>query len=255
MKPNPLPGTFPFRPAIIFTDVDDTLTWEGELPQEAFEAMFLLKQNGIKLIPVTGACAGWCDCMVRTWPVSSIIGENGAFYIEQNPDGSYAYVHALGEELRQNNWQQLQQLKKDTHEKFNQAKQTADQPFRLNDIAFDIGQDHQVDRDYAVKIADYCRSKGANAKISSIHINVWLGEYSKSLAALNWLKQHNFSHEEATFIGDSPNDEDMFTNFNTTIGVANIRPMLKELSHSPTYITSQFGGHGFAEFTQSLLSV
>ena len=254
MKPYPLPSRFPFRPTIIFTDVDDTLTWEGKLPQEAFAAMFMLQQQGIKLIPVTGACAGWCDCMVRTWPVSSIIGENGAFSIDRNKDGSYSYFHALDKPQRQHNWQQLQQLKTDIHNKFSQAKQTADQPFRLNDIAFDIDQDHKVNREDALEIAEYCRSNGANAKISSIHINVWQGEYSKSLTALSWLKQHNINYEQATFIGDSPNDDDMFSSFETTIGVANIKPLLGELRTSPTYITSQFGGYGFAEFTQSLLN-
>ena len=254
MKPYPLPSIFPFRPTIIFTDVDDTLTWEGKLPQQTFAAMYELQQHGIRLIPVTGACAGWCDCMVRTWPIDSIIGENGAFYIDRDKDGSYAYSHTLDELQRQHNWQQLQLLKNDTHEKFSQAKQTADQAFRLNDIAFDIGQDHKVNRADAVEIAEYCRSNGANAKISSIHINVWLGEYNKSHTALNWLKQHNIAQEESIFIGDSPNDDDMFSSFESTIGVANIKPMLNELSSLPMYITSSLGGYGFAEFAQSILN-
>ena len=254
MKPYPLPNTFPVRPTIIFTDVDDTLTWKGKLPEETFAAMFALRQHGIKLIPVTGASAGWCDCMVRTWPIDSVIGENGAFYIDQNSNGNYAYYHTLNEQQRQNNWQKLQQLKHDALENFKQAKQTADQPFRTNDIAFDIGQEHTVNRIDALKIAEYCRSRGANAKISSIHINVWHGEYSKSITALKWLNQHGINHEDSVFIGDSPNDDDMFLNFDTTIGVANIKPLLDELSTPPTYITSQFGGHGFAEFTQSLLN-
>ena len=254
MKPSPLPRAFPFHPEVIFTDVDDTLTWEGKLPEETYSAMFELRQRGIKLIPVTGACAGWCDCMVRTWPVSSVIGENGAFYIDRHSDGSYHYFHALAKPLRQHNWQQLQHLKKVIHKKFSQARETADQPFRLNDIAFDIAQDHKVNRADAVEIADYCRLNGANAKISSIHINVWKGDYSKSQTARNWLRQHNVPQEKATFIGDSPNDDDMFSSFDSTIGVANIKPLLNELSTPPTYITTRFGGHGFAEFTQSLLN-
>lgn len=253
MKPYPLPSSFSNRPTVIFTDVDDTLTWEGKLPEETFSAMFELQQHGITLIPVTGACAGWCDCMVRTWPITSIIGENGAFYIDRKDDGSYTYFHALDEQQRQHNWQKLQKLKIATHDKFSQANQTADQPFRLNDIAFDIGQDHKVDRGQAQEIAEYCRSKGAHAKISSIHINVWLGDYSKSLTAINWLKQHNINKKDAMFIGDSPNDEDMFSCFDTTIGVANIKPFLEELNTMPTYVTSLFGGYGFAEFIQLLL--
>jgi hypothetical protein len=30
---------FPFRPAIVFTDVDETMTWEDRLPPAAFTAL------------------------------------------------------------------------------------------------------------------------------------------------------------------------------------------------------------------------
>ena len=54
----------------ILTDVDDTLTWESDLPTATYQAMSNLIEAGYVLIPVTGGCAGWSDLMARIWPVS-----------------------------------------------------------------------------------------------------------------------------------------------------------------------------------------
>jgi hydroxymethylpyrimidine pyrophosphatase-like HAD family hydrolase len=45
----------------ILTDIDDTLTSDGRLKSNAYEAMERLSDNGYSVIPVTGRCAGWCD--------------------------------------------------------------------------------------------------------------------------------------------------------------------------------------------------
>ena len=108
MNSIPLPAVFPFRPGVIFSDVDETLTWEGRLPPEAFNALVKLQAAGYQVIPVTGACAGWCDCMIRTWPIDSIIGENGSFSIDRSPSGSFTRKFSLVESEREFNWQRLQ---------------------------------------------------------------------------------------------------------------------------------------------------
>ncbi len=66
---------------VVLSDLDDTLTWEGKMHQEIYISLGSLKKNGKKIVVVTGACAGWCDCIIRTWPIDCIIGENGAFWI------------------------------------------------------------------------------------------------------------------------------------------------------------------------------
>jgi hypothetical protein len=58
LKPDPLPRVFSGRPKILFTDVDETLTWQGRLPEETFSALAKLRQAGIRVVPVTGASAG-----------------------------------------------------------------------------------------------------------------------------------------------------------------------------------------------------
>jgi predicted mannosyl-3-phosphoglycerate phosphatase (HAD superfamily) len=49
----------------ILTDIDDTLTSDGRLKSNAYEAMERLSDNGYSVIPVTGRCAGWCDHIAR----------------------------------------------------------------------------------------------------------------------------------------------------------------------------------------------
>ena len=66
--------------AAVLTDIDDTLTLHGRLPAEAFAALEQLQRAGIKVIPITGRPAGWCDHIARQWPVDGVVGENGAFY-------------------------------------------------------------------------------------------------------------------------------------------------------------------------------
>ena len=95
--------------------------------------------------------------MIRTWPIDSIIGENGAYFVDRNSEGRLSYYYAVPEAERTINWQHLQQLKQAVLNKFPNAHPTADQPFRLTDIAFDINQDHKVKRSEAFKIADQSR--------------------------------------------------------------------------------------------------
>ena len=71
----------------ILTDIDDTLTTEGRLKSDAYNAMERLSLSGYKVIPVTGRCAGWCDHIARMWPVDGVVGENGAFFYQYDHIG------------------------------------------------------------------------------------------------------------------------------------------------------------------------
>ncbi|HEY0033220.1 MAG TPA: HAD-IIB family hydrolase, partial [Devosia sp.] len=66
----------------LFTDVDDTLTTDGQLLPQTYQALWDLHDAGIAIIPVTGGSAGWCEHIVRAWPVARVIGESGAFVAE-----------------------------------------------------------------------------------------------------------------------------------------------------------------------------
>jgi len=192
--------------------------------------------------------------MIRTWPIDSIVGENGSFYIDRNTNGSLSYTYALEESVRAANRQRLHRLKDEVLAKFPFAYQTADQLFRTTDIAFDINQDRSIDRQDAFTIAQYCRDAGMVAKVSSIHINVWCGDYNKASTSVLWMKAQGVDIDDAIFSGDSPNDDSMFASFNRTVGVANVLPYIGELDSPPTYVTAQPGGFGFAELADALLN-
>src|SRR6185312_3639765 len=71
---------FNFPIQFLLTDIDDTLTDEGLLGPEAYEALWNLHRAKIHVIPVTGRPAGWCELIARQWPVAGVVGENGGFY-------------------------------------------------------------------------------------------------------------------------------------------------------------------------------
>ena len=252
-----LPAQFEAPVAVVFTDVDDTLTWEGRLPAETFMAMEKLRQAGIQVVPVTGASAGWCDCIVRTWPVDAVIGENGSFWMQPNRDGHIVRHFRESAPVRERNFERLTQLGMELKRRFPEIDHTQDQPFRLTDMAFDIAQQAQVDRSVAEEATRWVQEQSVSARLSSIHLNVWIGNYNKADTAMAWLRA-NLPHlavSECAFIGDSPNDEAMFEHFPLSVGVSNIRRFLGSMEYQPRYITESNGGYGFVQFAQRLLAL
>ena len=62
----------------VMTDIDDTITTDGQLSADAYAMLERLSEAGLLVIPITGRPAGWCDMIARFWPVAGIVGENGA---------------------------------------------------------------------------------------------------------------------------------------------------------------------------------
>src|SRR5258708_39188084 len=65
----------------VLTDIDETVSTDGQSTGEAYAALGALKKAGLLVIPVTGRPAGWCDMIARFWPVDAVVGENGAFWM------------------------------------------------------------------------------------------------------------------------------------------------------------------------------
>lgn len=247
------------KPRIILTDVDDTLTWEGRLPAAALTALYRLEAAGIAVVPVTGACAGWCDHIARLWPVSAVIGENGAFVIER--DGRHLRYHDTQNPTQRTlNRQRLHQEAERVLAALPMLRLAQDLDYRRYDLALDHGQEVTgIHRDQIDAALDMFHQVGIQATASSIHINAWIGDFSKPQASLRWLKQKygldtEMARSQCAFLGDSPNDQDMFRQFPYSVGVANIRPHLPFMKQAPAMLTEQPGGHGFAEWVDLLLS-
>ncbi|WP_413558272.1 HAD-IIB family hydrolase [Bdellovibrio sp. HCB209] len=243
----------------LLTDIDDTLTDEGLLGAEAYEAMWNLHNAGIKVIPVTGRPAGWCEMIARVWPVSGIVGENGGFYFRYH--GKKMHRHFFfDEQTQKNNRAKLNQLEKEILHKVPGSELASDQFCRLMDLAIDFCEDvPALPKSEVQKIVDIFKSHGAQAKVSSIHVNGWFGSYDKLSMSLKFLEQEfGVSAEDAKkvcgFSGDSPNDEPMFQYFPNSFAVSNIQNFVDQIQHKPTYVAAARGGIGFTEIARAILT-
>ena len=242
----------------LLTDIDDTLTDEGHLGPEAYQALWQLHRAGIHVIPVTGRPAGWCEMIARMWPVSGIVGENGGFYFRYH--GQKMHRHFFFDEtVQKENRLKLQQLEKEILKKIPGCDLASDQFCRLMDLAIDFCEDvPALPKSEVQKIVDVFTAHGAQAKVSSIHVNGWFGSYDKLTMSLRFLeKEFGILPEEAKkvcgFSGDSPNDEPMFAYFPHSFAVANINNFIDQIKNKPTYVSKQRGGHGFTEIAKAIL--
>jgi HAD superfamily hydrolase (TIGR01484 family) len=245
----------------VLTDIDDTLTNQGRLPAAVFIAMEALQNHGIGVIPITGRPAGWCDHIARMWPIDAIVGENGAFYFRYDDNRKKMHRrYMIPEKQRRENRSKLEQLKKHILQKVPGAQISADQVYREADLAIDFCEDVPPLPQVAIdKIVYLFEQAGAQAKVSSIHVNGWFGTYDKLTMTRRLLDDvFNLSMDQAKdqvlYIGDSPNDCPMFAFFPHSVGVANILDFTGRLDVEPAWVTAKSGGFGFAEMVEILLS-
>src|SRR5216684_83622 len=111
--------------------IADTLTTGGRLTAAAYMALERLSERGLRLIPVSGRPAGWCDLIARFWPVDAVIGENGAFYFRYDHASRVMTRHFwLSAEERETARRRLDALAGETLAAVPGARLAADQPYR-----------------------------------------------------------------------------------------------------------------------------
>lgn len=250
---------------VICFDIDDTFSLHGKILSEAYEALWKLKRSGYVLVPVTGRPAGWCDHIVRFWPVDAIVGENGAFIYYLNEQNRKKELIPPGSDPDAR--KKCDQLAKEIKKQFPEATFASDQSFRVNDLAIDLCEDVEPwSSERTEALLAFCLNKGAHAKLSSIHVNTWFGDFDKLKGLRYWVESgmpgvkgiekqsiKTFGEESWMYFGDSPNDEPLFGAFLNSVGVSNVKPFLEKMKLPPQWITSKEGGLGFAETVDCLL--
>jgi HAD superfamily hydrolase (TIGR01484 family) len=245
----------------VLTDIDDTLTLAGRIPSVVFRAMEKLQKKKVHIIPITGRPAGWCDHMARMWPIDGLVGENGAFYFRY--DGKNKKMirrYFKSETARRQDRMKLSALKREILKEVPGSAVSADQAYREADLAIDFCEDVPRLSSAAIqKIVQVFHRAGAQAKISSIHVNGWFGDYDKlSMTKLLFKEVFDMALDKTKnrmlFIGDSPNDCPLFEFFPHSVGVANVLALKNRLDHEPVWLTEKPGGYGFAQMVRILLS-
>ncbi|HEY0886142.1 MAG TPA: HAD-IIB family hydrolase [Ramlibacter sp.] len=262
MRPlNEMPTSVAAGIHTVFSDIDDTLTTEGQLTVPAYAALADLRAAGLRVVLVTGRPAGWCDHIARMWPVDAVIGENGAFYFWYDAAArKLKSRHVFDEATRGANAARMARVRETILREVPGCAIASDQFCRLYDLAIDFREDVPALPDSAVRrIVELMEAAGMTAKVSSIHVNGWFGSYDKlSMARLFLRERHGVEldaeREHCTFAGDSPNDAPMFSYLPHAVGVANVRHFALPPGQSPAYVTPSEGGAGFAELAQALLA-
>lgn len=246
--------------AAVFFDIDDTFSLNSKILPQAYQALWDLKDAGIRLVPITGRPAGWCDHIARMWPVDAIVGENGAFFFWCDPQtGAFQTFYNDNQQVRAEKRRQLNRIKDDILSSIPGTGIASDQNYREADLAIDFCEDvPPLGKDKIQEICNIFIRHGAVCKISSIHVNGWFGRYSKiemtrKMAAHLWKVDLEQEKERYVFCGDSPNDEPMFKFFPISVGVNNVLDFEADLTDKPAYITKGKGGIGFAEMANHIL--
>lgn len=245
-------------------DIDDTFSTDGKITAGAFSALWRLREGGFALVAITGRPAGWCDHIARFWPVNAVVGENGAFTFYMQ-DGVRKRLETPGASTGGNVAEtraRLQRLGEKIRQRFPHAKWASDQPYREFDLAVDFREDVPAwPREEVDALVELCKAEGAHAKISSIHVNAWFGDYDKRRGMEHWLASGApggvnppRAQAEWLYVGDSPNDEPLFGWFENSVGVANLREFLDRIQSPPRWITRERSGAGFEEVAQRLIT-
>ena len=245
----------------VLTDIDETLSTRGRLTAEAYAALERLQGAGLCVVPVTGRPAGWCDHIARFWPVDAVVGENGAFWMWHDGEaGKLRTRFVQGDAERAEGRQRLARVRAQVRRDVPGAGIASDQPYRAADLAIDFCEDvPALAHGDVLRIVKIFEAHGAQAKVSSIHVNGWFGDYDK-LTTSRLMMAELFGVDLAVdgaayvFAGDSPNDAPMFGFFANAVGVANVRDFAADMEHLPRWVTRARSGAGFVELADALIA-
>jgi len=242
----------------VLTDIDDTLTTDGVVPEHVVAAIGRLKDAGLKVVPITGRPVGWSVPFARAWPVESIVAENGAVALRRNAEGGLDKLYQQDDDTRAHNFAKMQEVLAQIEAQVPGAQRATDSHGRECDIAVDHSEFTTMSQAHIDACVAIMKAVGMNATVSSIHINGWFGEHNK-LEGARWIVRELFDLDlDATlgqwvYIGDSTNDQLMFQNVPLSVGVANIARFVPQLQHLPRYVTDAERGDGFVQLADHLL--
>lgn len=243
----------------VLTDIDDTLTTDGVVPEHVVAAIARLKAAGLKVVPITGRPVGWSVPFASAWPVDAIVAENGAVALRPNGTGGLDKLYQQDSEERASNFTKMQQVLEQIEATVPGASRATDSAGRECDIAVDHSEFTHMPQAQIDACVAIMKAAGMNATVSSIHINGWFGEHNK-LEGARWIVDALFGiNLDATldqwiYIGDSTNDQLMFQSMPLSVGVANIERFVPQLQHLPRHMTQAERGEGFVQLADHILA-
>jgi HAD superfamily hydrolase (TIGR01484 family) len=237
-------------------DLDDTLLTHGQLTEQAYAALFRLKENGFRLFCVTGRPITWGKLLVRQWPIEAAVCETGPLSV-QFVEGRVVIHDTLSPQAREHHRLQLARLVQAMRERFPQLVVASDANERVSDFTFDIGETQQLAKGLVDEASRFAEHWGARTNRSSVHLHVTFDAHDKASGTLHLLAQQfgidpTGARKQFAYVGDSENDAPCFAAFRVSIAVANLQGAHTLL---PNYQTRAERGAGFVEAAQCLVAL
>lgn len=255
------------RARLLAFDVDDTLTWRGQLPEDAARALYQAHRAGLMLIAVTGRSYAWAEMLMRLFPLTAAVAETGAVALVRGASFVEVLHHEPEHAVRLALAAERDRAAARALAEVPGARLAIDNPGRLYDVAFDLVESGPpVPDEDARRLRAVLEQEGLTTARSSVHVNAWKvgphGPFDKATMTDRVLRRlgHGALDDVAgalCYLGDSTNDGAMFARARLSVGVANLRPHLAALvaaGQAPRYRTAGEGGHGFAEAVAALLA-
>jgi HAD superfamily hydrolase (TIGR01484 family) len=248
-------------------DLDDTLLDHGALTEDAYRALFRLREAGLRLIACTGRPAGWGEVIQRQWPLDATVVENGALSLvalDLGADGGPARrvvaLDPLDRATRRARRSELLTLAESLTARFPETALADDNDARMTDVTLDIGEHRRVPAATVAAMHQIAAAHGARTVTSSVHLHLTREAEDKASGTIRLLcvqfgEDATAARSRYAFVGDSGNDAAPFAAFAVTFGVQNIHPHIRALSVPPRFIADAPMGRGFSEIVDRLLKL
>lgn len=250
----------------LFFDVDDTLTWQGRLPEQAVSALYRAKAAGLVLCAVTGRSFAWGEMLVRLFPLDAVVAETGASALFFDERGRLRTLHHEEEAERRRLRAHREAIADEVLAAIAGSRLAEDNVGRIADSAFDLVEsgDPLPEEDVQRLIA-LLQQRGLTTARSSVHVNAFVygtaGPFDKASMVDRLLQTMSGVSLSAAssalcYVGDSMNDGPLWAKAGVSVGVGNVAPLLDRLherGQAPRFMVDGQGGYGFAQVVNDLL--
>ena len=250
----------------LFFDVDDTLTWQGRLPEEAMRALYRAKAAGLTLCAVTGRSFAWGEMLVRLFPLDAVVAETGASALYFDKAGRLQTLHHEEASERRRLRTHREGVADEVLSLIAGSRLAEDNVGRIADSAFDLVESGdplpEVDIE---RLIELLHERGLSTARSSVHVNAFVygkaGAFNKASMVdrlLQTMSNTTLTAASSTlcYVGDSVNDGPLWARAGISVGVANVVPLLptlRERGQAPHFMVDGQGGYGFAQVVNDLL--
>ncbi|MGG6294534.1 HAD family hydrolase [Leptolyngbya sp. AN02str] len=237
---------------LIATDMDGTLTCEGKFSSRLLHELEQLAAAQIPVVIVTGRSAGWVESVAHYLPVAGAIAENGGLFYTANAAQHELLVPLPSFEAHR---AKLAHMFAELQQRFPHLVESSDNRFRITDWTFDVTDLSVEDLNW---MNDHCQQLGWGFTYSTVQCHIRPLAQDKAIALQHVLHRYypDLTSQQVVTVGDSPNDQSLFNPemFPYSVGVANVRHYLAQLSFAPAHITAAAEVDGFCEVMQQVLA-